>query len=261
MKHIYGLKPDKKDHRDLIYSHALRLDEKVALPPMVDLRPYCSPIEDQKNLGSCTAHALAGAYEFLELKELKQPGIVASEITPGFFSPISRLFVYYNERLIEGTINEDSGAMLRDGIKALATYGVCKESLCPYIENQFKVKPTDNAYNEAINHKISSYMRLTSLYDFKHCLADGYPFVFGISVYESFESDQVAKTGVIPMPQENEECLGGHAVCAVGYSDDKKAFIVRNSWSTNWGFSGHFFLPYAYITNPNLAEDFWTLRK
>ena len=175
--------------------------------------------------------------------------------------PPSRLFIYYNERDIEGTVNEDSGAMIRDGIKSVVKQGVCKETTWPYVIARFTKKPAKTCYTEAMNHQVVSYQRVTqTLNQMKGCLASGYPFVFGFSVYESFESNTVAKTGKVPMPKSGEAMLGGHAVAAVGYNDADQRFIVRNSWGSKWGKKGYCFMPYAYLTDPDLAADFWTIR-
>ena len=176
------------------------------------------------------------------------------------FTP-SRLFIYYNERAIEGTLNEDSGAMIRDGIKSVVKQGVCKETDWPYVIARFTKKPAKTCYTEAMNHQVVSYQRVTqTLNQMKGCLASGYPFVFGFSVYESFETSTVAKTGKVPMPRSGETMLGGHAVAAVGYNDADQRFIVRNSWGGDWGKKGYCFMPYAYLTDPDLAADFWTIR-
>jgi C1A family cysteine protease len=221
----------------------------VALPPAVDLRSGCPPVEDQGNLGSCTANAIVGALEFLELKD----GLPLVDL--------SRLFVYYNERVMEHTVQSDSGAQIRDGIKSVAKQGVCTEAKWPYLISKFKLKPTPTCYKEALKHKIIEYQSIGSLADMRACLAEGYPFVFGFIVYESFESDKVAKTGSVPMPKKSERMLGGHAVLAVGYNDKQKRFIVRNSWGPGWGLKGYFTMPYAYLTNPQLASDFWVVRR
>ena len=240
----YTWKPDIPDQRDYKYKKV-----KVALPTKVDLRTQCSPVEDQGQLGSCTANALVGALEFLELKNKVS------------FSDLSRLFVYYNERLIENTVNSDSGAMIRDGIKTLASQGVCSEPEWPYVITKFKSKPTSKCYTDALGHKISLYQRLNTLSDMKNCLAAGVPFVFGFTVYDSFESSTVAKTGVVNLPAKTEKVLGGHAVCAVGYDDSTNRFIVRNSWGTSWGQKGYFTIPYDYLANRNLSDDFWQIQK
>jgi C1A family cysteine protease len=174
----------------------------------------------------------------------------------------SRLFIYYNERVIEHTVDQDAGAMIRDGIKSVSKDGAPHETLWPYVITKFKDKPSAAAYKDAKKHTAVLYERLTqSLDQLKACLAAGYPFVFGFSVYESFESDAVAKTGKVPMPKPKEKQLGGHAVLAVGYDDALKRFIVRNSWGTAWGLKGYFTMPYDYATDGNLADDFWTIKQ
>jgi C1A family cysteine protease len=243
----FGWLPDLPDHRDWT-AKPLKL-KLGALPTKADLRPGCSPIENQFSLGSCTANALAGAVEFLELKNGAK------------FEDASRLFIYYNERVIMGTVNEDSGAYLRDGIKSLVKQGVCDETLWPYKMDDFTKKPSEACYTQAKKHTIESYYRLATLHDMKACLADGDPFVFGFTVYESFTSATVAKTGVLNLPKADESVVGGHAVLAVGYSDTDKRFIVRNSWGKSWGQDGYYTMPYKYLEDRNLSDDFWTIRK
>ena len=241
LRSIFGKKPKPKP-----------TPTPVPYPPSVDLRKYyCPPIVDQGQLGSCTANALAGALGFLEMKD----GLV--------FAPFSRLYIYYNERVMEGTASSDSGAMIRDGIKSLSLkhQGACWEQTWPYDISKFTMDPPANAYAEGEAHEIITYESLSNLNDMKDCLASGYPFVFGFTVYNSFESDQVAKTGMVPMPGTFDYVVGGHAVLAVGYDDSSQRFIVRNSCGTNWGMQGYFTIPYAYLTNANLASDFWTIRR
>jgi C1A family cysteine protease len=163
--------------------------------------------------------------------------------------------------VIEHDVKQDNGAMIRDGIKSLAGQGVCAESLWPYVISQFAKKPTAACYAKAKQHSISSYQRLETTDEMRSCLADGFPFVFGFTVYESFESAAVAKSGVVNLPKASERTLGGHAVCAVGYNDAQQRFIVRNSWGDDWGMKGYFTIPYAYLADRNLSDDFWTLRK
>jgi C1A family cysteine protease len=175
----------------------------------------------------------------------------------------SRLFIYYNERSIEGTVASDSGAQIRDGIKSVNQQGACPEDLWPYVIASFAEQPPANCYTVAAQNKVKAYQRLTqNLNQMKACLASGYPFVFGFTVYESFESQTVAQTGVVNMPAASEQVLGGHAVVAVGYDDSQQRFIVRNSWGTGWGLQGYFTMPYSYLTqaHPALASDFWTIR-
>ncbi len=242
----YGWVPDIPDNRDFMFRKVYRIPAK--LPRSVDLRPQCSKVEDQGQLGSCTANALAGATEFLLIKD-KKP-----------YADLSRLFIYYNERVIEHTVNQDSGAMIRDGIKTLAKQGVCPEKLWPYDIKKFTKKPTPTCYKQALQYEITSYQRIDTIDEMRSCLADGFPFVFGFTVYDSFESQQVAKTGVVPMPKPGENVMGGHAVLGVGYNDAQKRFIVRNSWGEGWGMKGYFTIPYNYLSNRNLSDDFWTIR-
>jgi C1A family cysteine protease len=242
----YGWVPDRPDFRDKLYA-AVAAPPKT-LPPKVDLSAGCSPVEDQGQLGSCTANALVGNLEFLELKA----GHTVTDL--------SRLFIYYNERAMEGTVNDDAGAMIRDGVKSLVNLGVCSEKSWPYNITQFTKKPAAPCYKQAASHKATSYHRIIGLQQMKQCLAEGYPFVFGFSVYESFESPDVAKTGKLNVPKPGEKQLGGHAVCAVGYDESAKRVLVRNSWGADWGLNGYFTMPYDYVSNNNLADDFWTLR-
>jgi C1A family cysteine protease len=216
------------------------------LPANVNLQSKCPPIYDQGQLGSCTANAIAAAVEYID--------------NPRFMP--SRLFIYYNERVIEGTIDSDSGAQIRDGIKSVATIGVCPEKDWPYVIADFARKPNAKAYADAGKTKATSYFRVApDLTQMKGCLAEGFPFVFGFTVYNYFESAQVAKTGVIRLPTTNDTVVGGHAVMAVGYDDKSGTFRVRNSWGTSWGQRGYFTMPYAYLMSQHLASDFWTIRK
>jgi C1A family cysteine protease len=247
VQNYYGWVPDLPDQRDYLYS-AVR-SFPPALPRRIDLRHFCSKVEDQGNLGSCTANALVGALEYLEKKD-KTP-----------CADLSRLFIYYNERTIEHTVHYDSGAMLRDGIKTLAKQGVCPETMWPYVVSRFTKKPSTPCYKEACDHQITSYRRILTLDEMRTCLAEGFPFVFGFTVYESFQTPQVAKTGLVDMPQPRERSVGGHAVLAVGYDDAEKRFIVRNSWGPQWGIKGYFTMPYAYLADRNLSDDFWTVRR
>ncbi|HEV1996364.1 MAG TPA: C1 family peptidase, partial [Candidatus Acidoferrum sp.] len=204
----------------------------------------------QGQLGSCTGNAIGGAFQFEQMKQN-----IANWIP-------SRLFIYYNERVIEGSVNSDNGAQIRDGVKSVATTGVCPETDWPYDITKFADKPPDPpCYADAAKNTATSYRRVPQILNqMKGCLASGYPFVLGFSVYESFESPQVAQTGHAPMPHTGEKQIGGHAVLAVGYEDAHHWFIVRNSWGPGWGMAGYFTIPYSYLTDSNLADDFWTIR-
>jgi C1A family cysteine protease len=248
-KHSYGWVPDLPDQRDFLY--AAPVSNMAALPTSMDLRPQCpKEVYDQGQLGSCTANAIAGALEFDQIKEAGK----------AVFTP-SRLFIYYNERVMEHTVSTDSGAQIRDGIKSVGQIGAPPEADWPYVISNFAVAPPQKATDDAPLGKALQYQRVAQvLNQMKGCLASGYPFVFGFTVYDSFETDQVASTGVVPMPAATDKVLGGHAVLAVGYDDKSQRFIVRNSWGPGWGMAGYFTMPYAYLTDSNLSDDFWTVR-
>jgi C1A family cysteine protease len=245
----YGWVPDLPDGRDLLY--APPPTALAELPKRVDLRRGCPPVYNQGELGSCTANAISAALEFDQIKQrLKDT-----------FTP-SRLFIYYNERAMEGTVDSDSGAMIRDGIKSVAKRGACRETKWPYKIGSFRKKPSRPCYTEAKRYQALRYMRVTqTLGQLKGCLAAGFPFVFGFAVYESFESAQVARTGHAPMPKAGESNLGGHAVLAVGYDEARQWFICRNSWGAKWGMRGYFTLPYPYLVQSSLSRDIWTIRQ
>jgi C1A family cysteine protease len=234
---------DKVDARDYAY-------QLTATPPksVVDLRVYCSPIEDQGNLGSCTGNAVAGAIELLDKRG-------------GRTLDVSRLFIYYYERLLEGTVNYDSGAYIRDGIRATNKYGAPLESLWPYDISKFRMAPTTAAINDASRRKVTLYERAI---DFNACidsLNNGFPVIVGFDVYSSFETASVARTGMMPYPNVNRESLlGGHAVLLVGYNNSTQRFTVRNSWGTNWGDRGYFYMPYQVIQNTRMSGDFWVIK-
>jgi len=250
----YGYLRDPADPRDWKFSavHAPKaapLPEKVSLRDKFKEKPY-----DQGQLGSCSAHAALGIFTF----------------THGG-GPYSRLALYYQERLLEGTVNEDSGAFLRDAIKVLSTQGVGLEEHWPYDIKKFTVAPPEVEVQEALQNKITTYSSITdgSGIEYRQCLADGYPFMIGIQIFETFESEEVARSGVVPMPEWNEKCLGGHAVAVIGYNDKFKRglfgksephYEVRNSWGTDWGDQGHFWIPARYIEDTKYGTDAWTIR-
>lgn len=258
LKSRYTLVRDVPDSRDCIYSlepHQLR----GPLPKRMDLRPACPRVLDQGLIGTCTAHAVAAAYAY-EQRVQKSRVIMPS-----------RLFIYYNERVLTHQRRLKCVVRLRDAIKAVAKRGVCPESLWPYSEDPKVVrsKPPKEAFEEAANHRIVEYHRIPIeshapaifLRHLKRCLADGRPFAFGFMLYESLESSEVKRTGIMPFPKPKREQLkGGHAVLAVGYDDHRKAVLVRNSWGPKWGIRGYFWMPYRFISNPEFTHSFWSIR-
>lgn len=245
----FGWKKDSYDVRDQYHNFAVSNVQSSI--KTVDLRDRCPPVYDQGQLGSCTANAIAGAYEFDMIKETEK----------SIFTP-SRLFIYYNERKMEGTVDQDSGAEIRDGIKSINRVGVCPEKMCPYDITRFTDQPPDECYVDAQNHLAVEYKRVPqNLEQLRQCLIEGFPFVYGFVVYESMKMPQVAKTGVVPMPKPSEKILGGHAVMAVGFDNEKRVFIFRNSWGESWGDAGYGTMPYDYVINSDLASDFWTVRR
>ncbi len=248
MSKRYGWVRDLPDHRDRKFS-LVRATPLMSLPASIDLSGQCPAVYDQGALSSCTANAIAGALEFDAAKQ----GLPAT-------MP-SRLFIYWNERSLEGTTASDNGAQIRDGIKSVAQWGDCPETEWPYDPSQVFSQPPQSCYTDAAQHLALVYESVNqSLDDLRGCLVAGYPIVFGFTVYASFESDYVAKTGQVPMPHWFERVIGGHAVMAVGYDDASQTFKCRNSWGDGWGDKGYFYFPYAYALG-QVSSDFWTIRR
>jgi hypothetical protein len=250
MERVYNLKTDEPDDRDLLFSSHFGAAAPLTFPESIDLRPYMSPVVDQGSLGSCTANAIvSGLREYFILRS-GHP-----------LTPLSRLFLYWQERFMEGSIDRDAGAYIRDGMKSLQQIGVPPESFYPYDVTRFTETPTEASVQAAARFSISSYYRLwnNDTDSIKTSLVNGFPVVIGMQVYDSFEGQIPWDTGVIPMPDpDNERLLGGHAVLIVGYKKiaDAEYFIVRNSWGTGWGDDGYFYLPFAYMGFP-YVNDLW----
>lgn len=240
----YGLIRDLPDQRDILF-----VTPAVGLPDAIDLRAGCPAIYDQGQLGSCVSNAVAAAIEFdLKRQQLQE------------FQP-SRLFIYFNARVAEGTVFSDSGCSIRDGVKVINRLGACAETAWPYDITQFTSRPSLQAYNDAKLTKALSYARVSQFStQMRACLASGSPFVFGITVYESFESPHTTQTGQVFLPGPKEATLGGHALLAVGYNNATQQIIFRNSWGATWGDQGYGYIPYEYLNNSNLSADFWTIK-
>jgi C1A family cysteine protease len=235
---------DKPDSRDYLYKLS-----STGTPGRVDLRNFCTSIEDQGALGSCTGQAIASAIEYLNNRSV------------GRALDISRLFIYYYERALINTIKYDSGAYIRDGIKVVFNNGAPLESLWPYVIRRFTQVPSRQAINDALKRKVTRYERVTTLDGCINALSNGLPVIVGFLVYSSFMSRSVSATGIMPYPNvARERLLGGHAVLLVGFDNATQRFIAKNSWGTGWGDKGYFYMPYQVIGNRAMSDDFWVIR-
>lgn len=243
----YGWKRDIKDSRDHNYAAAHRR-KAAAILPSVDLEPAFPPCFDQGDLGSCTFNGIGGVFAYVSKRQS----------TKNVSTIISRLMGYYGERYLEGTVDSDSGAAIRDGIKVLADSGVCREDIWPYEIEKFTQSPDDAAVKDAVLHKAAVYQRVqVNVLDVMTSLSQNLPIVFGFSVPESFEDESVARTGIMPLYNPNESIIGGHCVVIVGYDQAKQILKVRNSWGTEWGQNGYFWMPFTNFTE--LSSDLWII--
>jgi C1A family cysteine protease len=233
-------KPSPTDVRDSIY----RNDSTELLREFVDLREWDSLVESQNKLGSCASNALTNAYELTVIREY-----------PKYFTDLSRLFIYYNTRAEYGSIAEDNGMFLRDGLKSLAKFGVCSEELWPYDMGQFIVRPSDQCYTDAEKRKIVKYQRILSIYYITQVLNNNKPVVFGMEIYESFMNLD-KRISTVTFPSRKEKSIGGHGMCMVGYDLKNKLFLAKNSFGSDWGDGGYCWIPFNYIRQE--GYDIWT---
>ncbi|HPN33469.1 MAG TPA: C1 family peptidase [bacterium] len=271
-----GWLPDYPDFRDYSLDHAVvkpllkkiqpPLQNKKPLPAKVDLRQWCSAVEDQGSLGSCTAQAGAGLVEYFIKRSFDKE------------EEVSRLFLYKATRNLMHQ-SGDTGAFIRTTMGALVLFGVPPEEYWPYQIAEFDKEPPAFCYAFAQNYQTISYYRFDSpnlakktlLQNIKAGLVSGLPAMFGFTVFNSIS--QAEKNGDIPFPAVDEKIIGGHAVVAVGYDDKRKivhpnrrgekstgALLIRNSWGKTWGEEGYGWLPYAYVLN-GLAVDWWSILK
>ncbi len=242
-----GYRPEQRQADDQIFS-SQRFGQGN-LPTKVDLRPYLTPVENQGATNSCTANAMAGAYEYLA-KRLQ-----------GKADDVSRLFIYYNARALDGDPSIDEGTYLQSCIQVLQKYGACSERTWNFDPDRIFDQPDDPSYNEAADFLVETAERVdVDLDTMRSCLAEGYPFAFGLQLFGSFQ--KVGSTGLVPMPdRDREKHDGGHAMLCVGYSDHDRVFIVRNSWGDDWGDRGYCYIPYTYMTDAELNSDCWTIHQ
>ena len=241
--HKFNLKPDKPDKRDIKYK-TLRI---ISLPESTELKNIkrFDLRYDQETLGSCTANAFLHAYLFI------------LTVTGKAVVSLSRIFQYGNTRDPRFS-NDDSGGSIRNAFKAANKYGICLEELWPYIVSKFNIMPPPKCFEDALNHQSIRYEKITMAVkqSIMEALFYSNPVVCGIPVYESFESDEVARTGIVPMPNKcKEQLLGYHAICMLDY--DKDGVWCLNSWGKYWGKGGTFHLPWDFVLK--YASDIWVL--
>lgn len=244
-----GYVKDKIDTRDYIYKINKNIAQ-VKLPTKFTLNKTMPPILDQGDIGSCVSNAVCNALGFLNLKINKPLNLK------------SRLFNYYNTRVLEGTVNSDSGCQIRDAIKICNQIGSCYEETWPYDITRFKNKPSDDTYTEAKKHKLTVYQRVAQNRNaIKACLISGFPIIIGFMCYNTLFNPSVEKTGDILSPTRRDYIIGGHCVLITGYNDITQRYEIMNSWGTDWGNNGYGSISYSYIENPSYAFDLWQMQK
>lgn len=269
----FGWLPDLPSIADYTVEHrkvkpllvkVYKAGDKDVLPAKADLRSWCSPVEDQRDLGSCTANAGVGIVEYYERRAF------------GRHINASRLFLYKTTRELQRSTG-DTGAFLRTTMEAMVLFGLPPEDYWPYVVADFDREPSAFLYSFGQNYQALSYYRLDPagtakpalLDQIRANLASGLPAMFGFTVYNSYIQASVANKGAIPYPVKGDKVVGGHAVVAAGYDDALQikngsakatvgALLIRNSWGTGWGDGGYGWLPYEYVLK-GLATDWWAL--
>lgn len=251
---IYNHKKDILKGNEHKFTSQYHIISSQLLPPSFDLRTSGNMPEilDQGQIGTCAGNQISNALKFCLKKEKAAL----------LFQP-SRLFIYYFTRFLEGSpVTEDTGISVKGACDSIRKYGVCSENNWGYDITKYTIEPVNQAIKAAKTHINCSYLLVSQdLIHIKQALFSGFPIVFGIQIYDSFESDQVAKTGIVPMPDTSKESkLGGHSISLISYNDTTQTFTCANSWNSTWGQKGYFTLPYKYVLDPNLSSDFWQLR-
>ena len=223
--------PSKPDSRDRVYSF-----KQSQLPDTVDLRQYDSPVESQGNLGSCVGNAMTNAYE-----------LMVNEIDRTKFQELSRLYVYYHSRYIEGTVPKDAGVTyLRNALKAVQTFGICTEVLWPYDIQNFALQPYPECYVDGCSRKLTLYERIQTIDGMCNALANNRPIIIGTVIFEGFMALN-RDDATIKMPTSIDYEIGGHSVVILGYSLPEKKFLVKNSFGDDWGDGGYCWMPFEYV--------------
>ena len=228
----------------------LELVSDLGLPPEVDLRPNCSPVEDQGNVGSCTANSIVGALEYLQ---------IASGAP---MTDLSRLFVYYNARRFSDCERVDCGASMPHAMASLLAFGACPEVVWPYDEARWSLKPEDVCYQNTMRFEGLHYASVSPNDERKYVLASGLPIIFGMRVPQRLLMVIGGETGHMFPPKDGnwEQAASGHAMLIVGYSDTKHAWLVRNSWGTDYGIDGHVWIDYHVMDRYGFGPNaFWTV--
>ena len=253
----YGHLRDSPDARDIKRRYGTGEIPHIDKHPVADLRGYLYHVYDQGDLNSCTANVVCAAYGVVLQKKAAMMNHVFYDFDP------ARLFVYYNSRGHHPDMTVDTGATLRNSLKVMRSFGVCRESFWPYQELQFSKKPLSASYQDAMGNNITEYESLVQDIDqFRACLHEGFPFAFGFEIYED-SFDRITRNGLMPIPSDAEIAsttdLETHAALAVGYDDNTRHITVLNSWGDSFGDKGYFYMPYDYITDPDRAFDFWKI--
>lgn len=227
---VFDTIPSLEDERDFRYDQ-----KKLSLKQTIDLREWDSSIESQGSVGSCVGNAIANAYE-----------LMVRQLYPDKFIELSRLFVYYNSRIFDNSVEDDIGTYIRDGLKSAFRYGMCSEQLWPYLEDNFNKQPTPECYVDASQRVVTRYETLYTLRDMLEVLNDNRPVVIGMNIYEGF-MEMNPKTSVLKIPREYTKLIGSHAVVVLGYDLSKQLFLAKNSFGKDWGDNGYFWIPFEYV--------------